>query len=117
MFSSALMPPCMPMITEASAGGQGVDVAVQVGGSHDVEDHVGARAVGLGADPLDEVLVAVVDGDVGAQFAAQRELVGGAGRHRDAGAERVGHLDGVGADAAGAAVQAGRADRPSDPRS
>ena len=58
----------------------------------------------LVVDACDEVLVAVADGDVGAQLAAQVEFRGGSGGDRHRGAERVGHLDGVRADAAGAAV-------------
>ena len=56
---------------QLTVGGQRVDVPVQVGRAHDVEDDVGARAVGLLADPRDEVLVAVVDRDLGAQFATE----------------------------------------------
>ena len=46
---------------QPAADGQGVDVAGQVLRAHVVEDDVDAGAVGLLLDPLDEVLVAVVD--------------------------------------------------------
>ena len=54
--------------------GERVDVAVEVGGAHDVEDHVGARAVRRLAHPLDEILFAVVDQDLRAEFLAEVEL-------------------------------------------
>ena len=60
---------------QPAVGGERVDIAVEVGGAHDVEDHVGAATPGLFADPLDEVLVAVVDGDLGAELGAQVQLV------------------------------------------
>ena len=89
---------------QPAVGGQRVDIAVEVGRAHDVEDHVGASPAGCVADPLDEVLVAVGDGDLGAQLGAQVELVRDPGGDRHPAAERAGHLDRVRADAAGAAV-------------
>ena len=50
--------------------------------AHVVEDHVGAVAVGRLAHDLDEVLLAVVDRDVGAELAAERELLRRAGGGR-----------------------------------
>ena len=84
-------------------GGQSVDIAVQVGRTHDVEDDVGAGRLFL--DARDEILVAVTDRQLGAQFAAQIEFGLRARRHRHRDAERAGDLDGVRADAAGSAVQ------------
>src|SRR3954452_5354034 len=96
-FDAALQPDDY----QSSAGGESVDVTVEVFGAHDVEDHVGAT---FAAHALHEVLVAVIDGDLGAQFGAEVEFVprpGGDGHPR---AERACHLDAVRADAAGAAV-------------
>ena len=89
---------------QLAVGGQRVDIAVQVGRAHDVEDHVGARAVGRFPHPLDEVLVAIVDQDLGAQFAARFQLGRRSRGDGDPGAQCAGDLDGVAADAAGAAV-------------
>lgn len=70
-----------------------------------LEDDVGAAAVGGGEDLVGPVLVAVVDGDVGAEFAREVELGLGTGGGDDlAGAESLGDLDGQVADAAGGRV-------------
>src|SRR5262245_24954132 len=86
---------------QPALGGQRVDVAVEVLGTHDVEDHVGAA---FAAYPFDEILVAVVDRDLGAQFGAQVEFVRRPGGDGHPDAERTGYLDAVRADAAGAAL-------------
>ena len=62
------------------------------------------RAVGLGRDALDEVLVAVVDRDVGAELAAELELALRAGGGEDPRAAAVRELDRHRADAARPAV-------------
>ena len=41
--SSALVPPCIPMIVSRPSGGQRGDVALQILPADDVEDDVGAR--------------------------------------------------------------------------
>ena len=88
---------------EASVGGQRCDVGLEVLGPDDVEDHVHPLAVG-GRHHRVRPVVVVVDGHVGAELAAQVELVRRPGRGQDAGTEGLGVLDGEGADAAGAAV-------------
>jgi hypothetical protein len=45
---------------QPAVGRQRIEIAVQVGRAHDVEDHVGASRRSL-VDMLDEVVVAVVD--------------------------------------------------------
>ncbi len=89
---------------QPAVGRQRVEIAVEVGRSHDVEDHVGTGAVGRLPQPLDEVLVAVVDEDVGPELTAEVQLLGGSGRHRDDATALLGDLDGMCADAARAAV-------------
>ena len=85
--------------------GERVDVAAQIGGAHDVEDHVGARAVRRLANPFDEILFAVVDQDLGAEFLAELEFRRRPRRHRDPAVERPRNLDRVRTDAARTAVQ------------
>ena len=68
---------------QPAVGGEDVDIAGQVLRAHVVEDDVGTVAVGLVAQPLDEVLLAVVDRDVGAELAAALELGGAARGHGD----------------------------------
>src|SRR6266568_2788776 len=60
---------------EPAVGGQRGQVAGQVAGAHDVQDHVGARAAGGFEHGRDEILLAVVDGDVGAELAAAGQLL------------------------------------------
>ena len=60
----------MPMTTIRPSSGEHVDVAGEVLGADVVEHDVGAAAAGLLAQLGDEVLVAVVDGDVSTEFAA-----------------------------------------------
>ncbi|CFR77723.1 Uncharacterised protein [Mycobacterium tuberculosis] len=60
---------------QLAVGGQRVDIAVQVGRSHDVEDDVSAATIGLLLQPRDEILVAVVDGDLGAQVATELQFL------------------------------------------
>ena len=67
MSSSALVPPCMPMMTSRPSVASAVDVAGEVRRAHVVEDDVGAGAVGVLLDHLDEVLLAVVDRHLGAE--------------------------------------------------
>src|SRR6185312_10101438 len=86
---------------QPATGGEGVDVAVEVFGTHDVEDHVGTT---FAAHPLHEILIAVADGDLRAQFGAQVEFVPRPGGDGHPGTERACHLDAVRADAAGATV-------------
>ena len=86
---------------EAAVVAECVDVAVEVERAHDVEDDV--RAAGV-TDDLDEIVVVVVDGDLGAEFGAQVEFVGRPRGDGDPAVQRAGDLDGMGADAAGAAV-------------
>ena len=81
-----------------------VDVAVEVFCADDVEDDVRAVPVGGGLELLDEVLLLVVNEDVRAVLLAGRELLGGAGRHRDGGLHRLRQLDREQPDAATAAV-------------
>ena len=87
---------------QLSVSGQGVDIPVQIGGTHDVEDHIGA--VGIFLESRDEVLVVIVDGDLGSQVATGLQLLGRPGSDSHPGAQRARDLDRVGADAAGPAV-------------
>ncbi len=112
MFSSAVMPPCSPMMTSRPSLRERVDVPVEVGRAHDVEDHVGARACGLLADAVLEVLVAVVDRDVGAERASGVKLLRRTGGDRDPGPQRPRHLNPVGADSAAATVDQHRLPGP-----
>ena len=50
---------------EPAVDGQRLQVTVQIGRTHDVQDDVGAVPAGRRADGGDEVLVGVVDGDLG----------------------------------------------------
>ena len=70
MFSSALIPPCMPDDDQPAVRREGGDVACQIRGAHDVEDRRRRPAVGGRADPCDEILRPVVDGDVRTEVAA-----------------------------------------------
>ena len=81
-------PPCRPMTHEPPVDGEDVDVAAEVGRAHVVEDDVGAVAVRGGAHLGDEVLLAVVDEDLGAELGAPGELLGGPGGDGDPRAER-----------------------------
>ncbi|SIK66599.1 Uncharacterised protein [Mycobacteroides abscessus subsp. abscessus] len=83
---------------------EGVDVPAQILRSHDVENPIDAGAVGKTVNSLYKICVAVVDGQVCTKIAAGVQLLGCAGRYRYPQAEGLGHLDGVGANAAGAAV-------------
>ena len=89
---------------QPSVDGERLDVAGEVLRAHVVEDDVGPGAAGGRAQLLDEVLLAVVDEDLGAELAAGLELVGGACRDGDPGADLAGQLDRHRADAGGAAV-------------
>ena len=93
---------------EAAVGGECGDVALEVFGSDDVEDDIGAgRPVRVGADLVDagdEVLLAVVDDGVGAEFAAELGLLRGADGDDDLHPEEVRDLDRGGADSRSAAV-------------
>ena len=100
MFSSALTAALHADDHQPAVGRQRVDIAVEIGRAHDVEDHVGTGPAGLRAHSLDEVLVAVADGDLGAELGAQVQLVLGPGRDRDPAAERAGNLNRVRADPA-----------------
>ena len=79
--------------------GQRAHVLVEVLRADDVQDDVAAAL-----ELFREVLLFVVDQDVRAECPAGLQLLRGAGRHRDLRAERLGHLDRGGADAARAAV-------------
>ena len=89
---------------QPAVGSQRVEIAVQVRRAHDVEDDVGAVAVGRGSNPVDEIFVAMGDHDVGAEFAAQVHFGRRTRRCRDGGSQRARHLDRVAADPTGAAV-------------
>jgi hypothetical protein len=82
---------------------QRLDVRGQALGAHVVQDDVGPVPAG-GFLERGRHVVVVVDDDVGAQVAAALQPVrrAGGGGHR--GPERLGHLDGVAADAAAAAL-------------
>ncbi len=89
----------------STVGCQRVDIAVEVGGAHDVEDHVGSGAVRRLAQPLHEIFFAVIDEDLRTELLAQVEFHRRSGSHRDPAVECSGDLDAMGSDAAGAAVK------------
>ena len=70
-----------------------------------IEMEVGAAAVGRRPDPLDDVLVAVVDEVVGAVGFGDRQLLGAARGGDHGGAQNLADLDRGQADAAAGAVQ------------
>jgi hypothetical protein len=89
---------------EPSTDGEHLDVAVEVRAAHVVEHDVGAVPAGLLPDPGDEVLLPVVDGDLGAELATARQLLGAASGDGDSGAVVRRKLDRHRADAARPAV-------------
>ena len=89
---------------QPSVGGECGEIALQIGGTHDVEDEIGAVAVGSGPHALYEIFAAVGDDDLRAQFAAERKLGRCTGRCRDTRTERSGDLDCVSTDTACPAV-------------
>ena len=92
------------MIDQPAAVGERVDVACQVLRADHVEDDVGAAAVGGRLQLLDEVLLDVVDGELGAEIAAGLQGLRAGRGDGDRRALRAGDLDGHGADPGAAAV-------------
>lgn len=89
---------------EPAVDGERVHIPVQVLRTDDVEDDVRARPVRRLAQFLDEVLLPVVDQDVGSELRAARQLLGTPRGHRDPCAHGLGQLDRHRADTAGASV-------------
>jgi hypothetical protein len=89
---------------ESAVGCQHLHVAGQIRGAHVVEDHVSANAASGGAHLRDEVAVAVVDQDLGAQLATALELRCAPRGDGHPGAQCDRQLGRHGADAAGAAM-------------
>ena len=84
--------------------GEGVDVAVEVGRAHDVEDHVGARPVGLSTCIRSTKSSAWYPMVISAPSFVHRSVCSAA-RRAVTGAEGARHLDAVRSDAAGAAME------------
>ena len=91
-------------LDDAAALGGSVVIAVDIVTADHVEDQVDAAPAGRSLRRRDEIFRAVVDGVIGAEFAAGGALVVGSRRCQDRRAEGLGELDRRGADARGAAV-------------